>query len=90
MKATQLKMTEDIEENKTANKVSQFIRCSIFILIVSKLPFLFQPQIGGGQFANVRNFLEKEEKNDILGSGNFYIETGGTFYDDDEVPYSYR
>jgi len=46
--------------------------------------------LGGSQFANVRNYLEKEEENDILGSGNFYIETGGTFYDDDDDdPYSY-
>jgi len=46
--------------------------------------------LGGSQFANVRNYLEREEKNDILGSGNFIIETGGTFYDGDELPYSYR
>jgi hypothetical protein len=45
--------------------------------------------LGGSQFANVRNYLEREEKNDILGSGNFYIETGGTFYDGVETPYSY-
>ena len=37
----------------------------------------------------MRNYLEREEKNDILGSGNFIIETGGTFYDGDEHPYSY-
>eukprot|EP00090_Calanus_glacialis_P003612 TRINITY_DN12654_c0_g1_i1.p1 TRINITY_DN12654_c0_g1~~TRINITY_DN12654_c0_g1_i1.p1 ORF type:complete len:479 (-),score=119.68 TRINITY_DN12654_c0_g1_i1:41-1477(-) len=48
-----------------------------------------KPHRGGGQFANVRNYLEKEEENDILGSGNFYIETGGTFYDDDDDPYAY-
>ena len=36
MKTTKLKMTEDTEENNTTNKVSLFIRCSIFILIVLK------------------------------------------------------
>jgi len=46
--------------------------------------------LGRSQFVNVRNYLEREEKNDILGSGNFIIETGGTFYDGDELPYSYR
>lgn len=44
---------------------------------------------GENQYANVRNYLERERVNKILGSGNFIIEKGGTFYDDDEVPYTY-
>jgi hypothetical protein len=90
MKATKLKMTEGTEENNTANKVSQFIRCSILLLIILKWLFLFQPHIEGAKFENVKNYLEKEEENDILGSGNFYIGTGGTFYIDDDDPYRSR
>jgi len=42
-------------------------------------------------YSNVRKYeLEGKDKNEILGSGNFSIEKGGTFYDADELPYSYR